>query len=319
MTEKSLVEQHIPVMLERVVELLTPCLSISNPIFVDATLGLAGHTEALLNKFSNLKVIGFDRDPIALNRAKIRLEKFQNRIDFINETFDTLEKNLQELKVNAILFDLGVSSIQLDESNRGFSYAQNTNLDMRMNQNQELTAEYIINNYDAKSLTKIIFEFGEEKFASRIANSIVKQRQNKKIETTFELVEIIKSCIPAPARRTGGNPAKRTFQALRIAVNNELEILENAIPQALNALTKDGRLIVLSYQSLEDRIVKNIFRSNTSTTDLLPGLPIPLKSKDKDFILVNKKAEIATDQEIANNPRATSVKLRAIQRVGVAA
>lgn len=319
MTEKSLVEQHIPVMLERVVELLTPCLSISNPIFVDATLGLAGHTEALLNKFSNLKVIGFDRDPIALNRAKIRLEKFQNRIDFINETFDTLEKNLQELKVNAILFDLGVSSIQLDESNRGFSYAQNTNLDMRMNQNQELTAEYIINNYDAKSLTKIIFEFGEEKFASRIANSIVKQRQNKKIETTFELVEIIKSCIPAPARRTGGNPAKRTFQALRIAVNNELEILENAIPQALNSLTKDGRLIVLSYQSLEDRIVKNIFRSNTSTTDLLPGLPIPLKSTDKDFILLNKKAEIATDQEIANNPRATSVKLRAIQRVGVAA
>lgn len=319
MTEKSLVEQHIPVMLERVVELLTPCLSISNPIFVDATLGLAGHTEALLNKFSNLKVIGFDRDPIALKRAKIRLEKFQNRIDFINETFDTLEKNLQELKVNAILFDLGVSSIQLDESNRGFSYAQNTNLDMRMNQNQELTAEYIINNYDAKSLTKIIFEFGEEKFASRIANSIVKQRQNKKIETTFELVEIIKSCIPAPARRTGGNPAKRTFQALRIAVNNELEILENAIPQALNSLAKDGRLIVLSYQSLEDRIVKNIFRSNTSTTDLLPGLPIPLKSKDKDFILVNKKAEIATDQEIANNPRATSVKLRAIQRVGVAA
>ena len=319
MTEKSLVEQHIPVMLERVVELLTPCLSISNPIFVDATLGLAGHTEALLNKFSNLKVIGFDRDPIALNRAKIRLEKFQNRIDFINETFDTLEKNLQELKVNAILFDLGVSSIQLDESNRGFSYAQNTNLDMRMNQNQELTAEYIINNYDAKSLTKIIFEFGEEKFASRIANSIVKQRQNKKIQTTFELVEIIKSCIPAPARRTGGNPAKRTFQALRIAVNNELEILENAIPQALNSLAKDGRLIVLSYQSLEDRIVKNIFRSNTSTTDLLPGLPIPLKSTDKDFILVNKKAEIATDQEIANNPRATSVKLRAIQRVGVAA
>lgn len=319
MTEKSLVEQHIPVMLGRVVELLTPCLSISNPIFVDATLGLAGHTEALLNKFSNLKVIGFDRDPIALNRAKIRLEKFQNRIDFINETFDTLEKNLQELKVNAILFDLGVSSIQLDESNRGFSYAQNTNLDMRMNQNQELTAEYIINNYDAKSLTKIIFKFGEEKFASRIANSIVKQRQNKKIETTFELVEIIKSCIPAPARRTGGNPAKRTFQALRIAVNNELEILENAIPQALNSLAKDGRLIVLSYQSLEDRIVKNIFRSNTSTTDLLPGLPIPLKSKDKDFILLNKKAEIATDQEIANNPRATSVKLRAIQRVGVAA
>jgi 16S rRNA (cytosine1402-N4)-methyltransferase len=318
-TEKSLVEQHIPVMLDRVVELLTPCLSISNPIFVDATLGLAGHTEALLNKFSNLKVIGFDRDPIALNRAKSRLEKYQNRIDFINETFDSIEKNLKELKVNAILFDLGVSSIQLDESSRGFSYAQNTNLDMRMNQNQELTAEYIINNYDAKALTKIIFEFGEEKFASRIANTIIKQRQNKKIETTFELVEIIKSCIPAPARRTGGNPAKRTFQALRIAVNNELEILENAIPQALNSLAKDGRLVVLSYQSLEDRIVKNIFKENTATTDLLPGLPIPLKSKEKDFILLNKKAENASVEEIKNNPRATSVKLRAIQRVGVAA
>ena len=319
MTEKSLVEQHIPVMLDRVVELLTPCLSISNPIFVDATLGLAGHSEALLKKFSNLKVIGFDRDPIALNRAKTRLEKFKNHISFVNETFDSIEKNLKELKVNGILFDLGVSSIQLDESDRGFSYAQNTNLDMRMNQNQDLTAEYILNNYDAKSLTKIIYEFGEEKFASRIANSIVKQRQIKKIESTFELVEIIKSCIPAPARRTGGNPAKRTFQALRIAVNNELEILENAIPQALNSLAKDGRLIVLSYQSLEDRIIKNIFKTNTSTIDLLPGLPIPLKSKEKDFILLNKKAETATQNEIAANPRATSVKLRAIQRIGVAA
>ena len=319
MTEKSLVEQHIPVMLERVVELLTPCLSISNPIFVDATLGLAGHTEALLKKFSTLKVIGFDRDPIALNRAKTRLEKYQDRINYVNETFDSIEKNLKELKVNAILFDLGVSSIQLDESSRGFSYAQNTNLDMRMNQNQDLTAEYILNNYDAKSLTKIIFEFGEEKFASRIAHSIVKERQNKKIETTFELVEIIKSCIPAPARRTGGNPAKRTFQALRIAVNNELQILENAIPQALNSLAKDGRLVVLSYQSLEDRIVKNIFRENTTTSDLLPGLPIPLKSKEKDFVLINKKAETATSDEIAQNPRATSVKLRAIQRIRVAA
>ncbi|NBO79224.1 MAG: 16S rRNA (cytosine(1402)-N(4))-methyltransferase RsmH, partial [Actinobacteria bacterium] len=236
MTEKSLVEQHIPVMLDRVVELFTPCLSTSNPIFVDATLGLAGHTEALLNKFSNLKVFGFDRDPIALNRAKLRLE-----------TFDSIEKNLKDLKVNAILFDLGVSSIQLDEVSRGFSYAQNTNLDMRMNQNQDLTAEYILNNYDAKTLTKIIFEFGEEKFASRIANSIIKQRQSKKIETTFELVEIIKSCIPAPARRKGGNPAKRTFQALRIAVNNELEILEKAIPQALNSLAIGGRIVILSY------------------------------------------------------------------------
>ena len=319
MTEKSLVEQHIPVMLDRVVELFTPCLSIPNPIFVDATLGLAGHTEALLNKFSNLKVIGFDRDPIALNRAKLRLEKYQDQINFINETFDSIEKNLKGLKVNAILFDLGVSSIQLDESSRGFSYAQNTNLDMRMNQNQDLTAEYILNNYDAKSLTKIIFEFGEEKFASRIANSIVKQRQSKKIETTFELVEIIKSCIPAPARRKGGNPAKRTFQALRIAVNNELEILEKAIPQALNSLAIGGRIVVLSYQSLEDRIVKNIFKANTASTDLLPGLPIPLKSKEKDFVLVNKKAEIATDKEISLNPRATSVKLRAIERIGVAA
>jgi len=318
-TEKSLVEQHIPVMLDRVVELFTPCLSTSNPIFVDATLGLAGHTEALLNKFSNLKVIGFDRDSIALNRAKLRLEKYQDRINFINETFDSIEKNLNDLKVNAILFDLGVSSIQLDEVSRGFSYAQNTNLDMRMNQNQDLTAEYILNNYDAKTLTKIIFEFGEEKFASRIANSIIKQRQSKKIETTFELVEIIKSCIPAPARRKGGNPAKRTFQALRIAVNNELEILEKAIPQALNSLAIGGRIVVLSYQSLEDRIVKNIFKANTATTDLLPGLPIPLKSKEKDFVLVNKKAENATDKEISLNPRATSVKLRAIERIGVAA
>ena len=319
MTEKSLTQQHIPVMLDRVVEIFTPTLSISNPIYVDATLGLAGHTEALLNKFSNLKVIGFDRDPIALNRARTRLDKYSNRVDFVNDTFDHLKKNLNDLKVNAILFDLGVSSIQLDETNRGFSYSQNTNLDMRMNQNQDLTAEYILNNYDAKSLTKIIYEFGEEKFASRIANSIVKQRQDKKIETTAQLVEIIKTSIPAPARRTGGNPAKRTFQALRIAVNNELEILENAIPQALNSLAKDGRLIVLSYHSLEDRIVKNIFRQNTSNLDLLPGLPIPLKKQDKEFVLLNKKAETASEKEIIQNPRATSVKLRAIQKVEVAA
>lgn len=319
MTEKSLTQQHIPVMLDRVVEIFTPTLSISNPIYVDATLGLAGHTEALLNKFSNLKVIGFDRDPIALNRARTRLDKYSNRVDFVNDTFDHLKKNLNDLKVNAILFDLGVSSIQLDETNRGFSYSQNTNLDMRMNQNQDLTAEFILNNYDAKSLTKIIYEFGEEKFASRIANSIVKQRQDKKIETTAQLVEIIKTSIPAPARRTGGNPAKRTFQALRIAVNNELEILENAIPQALNSLAKDGRLIVLSYHSLEDRIVKNIFRQNTSNPDLLPGLPIPLKKQDKEFVLLNKKAETASEKEIIQNPRATSVKLRAIQKVEVAA
>ncbi len=319
MTEKSLPQQHIPVMCDRVIELLSPALNVSNPVLLDATLGLGGHSEALLKKFINLKIIGIDRDQTALDRAQKRLGELANRVQFVNETYDQITKILEDKKVNAVLLDLGVSSIQLDEANRGFSYAQDAPLDMRMNSKNSLTAAQILNNYEAKELTYILRTYGEEKFAKRIAQEIVKQRNIKPFITTFELVKLIKDVIPAPARRTGGNPAKRTFQALRIAVNNELQILEKAIPQAMAALVVGGRILVLSYHSLEDRIVKNAFKSQSSIIDALPGLPVLLSKNIAPFELVTRKAEQASNEEISANPRATSVRLRVAQKVAVAA
>jgi 16S rRNA (cytosine1402-N4)-methyltransferase len=319
MTEKSLPQQHIPVMCDRVIELLSPALNVSNPVLLDATLGLGGHSEALLKKFINLKIIGIDRDQTALDRAQKRLGELANRVQFVNETYDQITKILEDKKVNAVLLDLGVSSIQLDEANRGFSYAQDAPLDMRMNSKNSLTAAQILNNYEAKELTYILRTYGEEKFAKRIAQEIVKQRSIKPFVTTFELVKLIKDVIPAPARRTGGNPAKRTFQALRIAVNNELQILEKAIPQAMAALVVGGRILVLSYHSLEDRIVKNAFKSQSSIIDALPGLPVLLSKNIAPFELVTRKAEQASNEEISANPRATSVRLRVAQKVAVAA
>jgi 16S rRNA (cytosine1402-N4)-methyltransferase len=319
MAEKSLQEQHIPVMRDRVLEMFTPALNVSNPLLIDGTLGLAGHTESLLKEFPNLKIIGIDRDPIAIERAKQRLGELSSRVEFVNETYDQIETVLAGRKVNGVLLDLGVSSIQLDEASRGFSYAQDAPLDMRMNATDSLTAADILNTYEVKDLTYILGTYGEEKFAKRIAQELVKRRTDKPWSSTFELVELIKDVIPAPARRTGGNPAKRTFQALRIAVNNELQILERAIPQAMAALVVGGRILVLSYHSLEDRIIKNAFKEQSSIIDALPGLPILLSKSIAPFELVNRKAEQASDEEIATNPRSTSVRLRVAQRVAVAA
>jgi 16S rRNA (cytosine1402-N4)-methyltransferase len=319
MAEKSLQEQHIPVMRDRVLEMFTPALNVSNPLLIDGTLGLAGHTESLLKEFPNLKIIGIDRDPIAIERAKQRLGELASRVEFVNETYDQIETVLAGRKVNGVLLDLGVSSIQLDEASRGFSYAQDAPLDMRMNATDSLTAADILNTYEVKDLTYILGTYGEEKFAKRIAQELVKRRTDKPWSSTFELVELIKDVIPAPARRTGGNPAKRTFQALRIAVNNELQILERAIPQAMAALVVGGRILVLSYHSLEDRIIKNAFKEQSSIIDALPGLPILLSKSIAPFELVNRKAEQASDEEIATNPRSTSVRLRVAQRVAVAA
>jgi len=319
MAEKSLQEQHIPVMRDRVLEMFTPALNVSNPLLIDGTLGLAGHTESLLKEFPNLKIIGIDRDPIAIERAKQRLGELASRVEFVNETYDQIETVLAGRKVNGVLLDLGVSSIQLDEASRGFSYAQDAPLDMRMNATDSLTAADILNTYEVKDLTYILGTYGEEKFAKRIAQELVKRRTDKPWSSTFELVELIKDVIPAPARRTGGNPAKRTFQALRIAVNNELQILERAIPQAMAALVVGGRILVLSYHSLEDRIIKNAFKEQSSIIDALPGLPILLSKSIAPFELVNRKAEQASDEEITTNPRSTSVRLRVAQRVAVAA
>lgn len=307
---------HIPVAIDRCIELLTPAILASDsPLIVDATLGLGGHSFELLHRFPNLKIIAIDRDLKAIKKAEEKLEEFRDRI-FINQAifseFDlTLAKNNVK-KIDGALFDLGVSSMQLDFEDRGFSYAKAAPLDMRMDQNQKLNAQEIINTYEKPELIRILQKFGEEKFAKRIAENIVKNRG--KISNTLELSELVKASIPAPARRTGGNPAKRTFQALRIEVNGELEAIELAIPQALEALKIGGRLVVMSYQSLEDKIVKRTFEKFTRPKSAL-RLPIELPGTSADFRLITRGSEGASESEILKNPRAKSMRLRAIERV----
>jgi len=254
--------QHISVMLERCIELLTPTVLLNeSPVIVDCTLGLGGHTEALLEKFPALTVIGIDRDPIALERASLRLAKFGNRFLPAHSIFDRIDEVVASLgftEVNGVLFDLGVSSIQLDEIDRGFSYSQDAPLDMRMDRTRGITAAEIVNTYAPGALVKILRAYGEEKFATRIVENIVKARAKAPLNSTQELATLVKESIPAATRRTGGNPAKRTFQALRIEANDELGAISRALPLALDLLMVGGRIVVLSFQSLEDRIVKEV-------------------------------------------------------------
>ena len=308
---------HISVALDRCIELLSPSIERSNsPIFVDATLGLGGHSFALLEKFPKLTVIGIDRDKSAISQATQRLSKFEDRIHIAHSIFDRFDEVVRSFgfeRIDGALFDLGVSSMQLDTAERGFSYSKEAPLDMRMDQSQGMTAAEIVNTWSHGELTRIFKVYGEEKFASRIADFIIKEREKSPITNTLALSNLIKSAIPAAARRTGGNPAKRTFQALRIAVNNELEVIESAIPQALNLLSVGGRLVVLSFQSLEDRIVKEIFSEYTQSKSP-KELPIELPEFAPKFKLI-AKGESASDKEIGDNSRAQSVRIRAIERV----
>ena len=309
---------HIPVALTRCLDLLTPAIANSSkPYLIDATLGLAGHAKVFLEKFSNLHLIGIDRDPSALAVAKEQLLAFAKRTTLLHLTYDQINQALAAAGINevdAILFDLGVSSMQLDLSQRGFSYSKDAPLDMRMDQSAPLTAKVILDTYSHGQLAKIIQNYGEEKFASKIAENIIKARSSGELNTTKDLAEIVKSSIPAPARRTGGNPAKRTFQALRIEVNQELTILEQAIPAALAALKVGGRLVVMSYQSLEDRIVKNIF--NQVVKSKTPrGLPVELPDSAANYRLLISSSEAANEAEQISNPRSQSMRLRAIERV----
>jgi 16S rRNA (cytosine1402-N4)-methyltransferase len=302
-------------MLERCIALLAPAISRPNAVVIDATLGLAGHSIAMLEQFPNLRLIGIDRDEKALAISRERLANYAERITLVHAVYDEISEVLSDLgipSVDGVLFDLGVSSMQLDIADRGFSYNQDAQLDMRMNNEDSLTAAEILNTYSHGELARIISHYGEEKFASRVASAIVKARETSPIQNTVQLVDLIKSAIPAAARRTGGNPAKRTFQALRIEVNSELSVLERAIPQSLSALNAGGRVVVLSYHSLEDKIVKNAFaKVSTSTTPI--DLPIsPIKP---DFELLVRGNEKPTDLEIDLNPRARSVRLRAIASV----
>jgi 16S rRNA (cytosine1402-N4)-methyltransferase len=310
--------KHIPVALNRCIDLLSPALLSKNKAFlIDATVGLAGHAKELLAKFHNLHLIGIDRDLSALNIAKNELSKYQDRTTFLHSTFDQIDQALKLAGcefVDGILFDLGVSSMQLDDADRGFSYSKDAPLDMRMDQNSTLTAEIILNTYSHGQLAKIIQNYGEERFASRIAEKIIKARQSGGLKTTQDLAQIVKSSIPAATRRTGGNPAKRTFQALRIEVNQELVVLEKAIPAALAALSVGGRLVVMSYQSLEDRIVKQVFTQlSTATTPL--GLPVDLPNTAAKYRLLISGSEGASESEQISNPRSQSMRLRAIERV----
>ena len=309
---------HVSVMRDRCVDLLSPAIAASsNPVVVDATLGLGGHTEALLQRFPQLTVIGIDRDLDAIAKAIIRLAPFGDRLKTAHSSFDGIGQvvaNLGVKHIDGALFDLGVSSMQLDQQERGFSYSQDAPLDMRMDRTQSLTAGEIINTYEPGQLVRILRTYGEEKFATRIVESIVKQRAITPMNSTTQLAEMVKAAIPAATRRTGGNPAKRTFQALRIETNDELGTITRALPAALELLNVGARLVVMSFQSLEDRIVKQLFVAST-TSGTPRNLPFELPEYAAKFSMITRGSETPTDAELAENSRSQSARLRAIERV----
>ncbi|GGF33471.1 16S rRNA (cytosine(1402)-N(4))-methyltransferase RsmH [Subtercola lobariae] len=310
---------HTPVMLERTVELLSPAIGEPGAVLVDATLGLGGHTEAFLSRFPNLTVVGLDRDPEALKLAGERLSPFGERAKLVHCVYDEIQDALQSLgyeEAQGILFDLGVSSMQLDQASRGFAYSKDAPLDMRMDGTAELTAETVLADYSEAELRRIFWEYGEERLASRYAKRIVQERAETRLTSSAQFVDLIQKATPAAISRQG-HPAKRVFQALRIEVNQELVALERAIPAAIAALALGGRMVVLSYQSLEDRIVKRALAA-ASTSSSPAGLPVELPEHQAKLRLVVRGAELASDDEKASNPRSTPVRLRAAERVRAA-
>ena len=309
--------QHIPVMLERCVEVLAPALERPGAVVLDATLGLGGHSEAFLQRFPAVRLIGLDRDPMALEASGKRLAPYADRIDLVHAVYDEIPDVLDRLGVaglDGVLFDLGVSSLQLDMRERGFAYSYDAPLDMRMDSTRGITAADIVNTYSAADLARILRDYGEERFAKRVADRIVEARAVEPFTTTARLSDLVRDAIPAATRRTGGHPAKRTFQALRIAVNDELSVLERAIPRAVAALNVSGRIAVLSYHSLEDRLVKRVFAAE-STSSAPPGLPVVPEQYQPKFRLLTRGAEPPSQDEVETNPRAASAKLRAAERV----
>ena len=311
---------HTPVLLERSVELLAPALARDGAVFVDATLGMGGHAEAFLERFPRARLVGLDRDTDALRLAGERLARFGDRAALVHTVYDGIAEAVVSAghrRADAILFDLGVSSLQLDVAGRGFAYAQDAPLDMRMDQSAGTTAADILATYGEGDLRRIFERYGEEKLAGRYARAIIAARAEEPVERSGRLVEILQAATPAAVQRTG-HPAKRVFQALRIEVNSELSVLERAIPAALGILPVGGRIVVLSYQSLEDRLVKRELADATAST-APAGLPVELPEHAPRFRLLVKGAQLASDQERAANPRATPVRLRAAERVREAA
>jgi 16S rRNA (cytosine1402-N4)-methyltransferase len=312
---------HLPVMKDRVVALLSPALEPANAVLVDATLGRAGHARALLAQHPQLSLIGIDADATAIAESGRLLAEFGDRVTLVQARYDELPVILDRLgrpSVQGILFDLGVSSPQLDDPQRGFAYSYDAPLDMRMDTSGPLTAADVVNTYPADRIAAILREYGEERFARRIADALVRERGQAPVTSTLRLAQIVRDSIPAPARRTGGNPAKRTFQALRIEVNGELEALRHVLPVALDVIAVGGRIAVLAYHSLEDRAVKRALAQRSVDTTP-PGLPVSLPDSRPQFRLLTRGAEKPGEPELAVNPRAASARLRAAERVRAAA
>ena len=318
-------QAHVPVLAERVVGLLAPALAGPGldgrgSVVVDATVGLGGHAELLLRAAPGARLVGLDRDPAALERSRVRLAPFGARVTLVHAVYDALPEVLAAeglARVEGVLFDLGVSSLQLDTDERGFAYSRDTPLDMRMDPTRGRTAAEVVNDYTEDELIRILREYGEERFAARIAKAIVQERTRLPFTSTARLVDVVRAAIPAPARRTGGNPAKRTFQALRSEVNDELGVLRRVLPAAVSALAVGGRLAVLSYQSLEDRIVKRSLAGGLAS-DVPVDLPVVPEGRGP---VLRRLAwgEAPLESEIVDNPRAASARLRCVERIRAAA
>jgi 16S rRNA (cytosine1402-N4)-methyltransferase len=307
---------HVPVLLDRVVALVAPALEHPGAVLVDATVGLGGHAEAVLNRCPQAQVVGIDRDFHALDHSRERLAPFGERVRFVHAVYDEIPQVLTDLglpHVDGVLFDLGVSSMQLDMRERGFAYAVDAPLDMRMNDTAGATAADVLNTYPAQELARILRQYGEERFAGRIAEAVARERDKEPFSGSARLVELIRTSIPAAARRTGGHPAKRTFQALRIEVNDELGALRRALPAAIEAIGVGGRVVVMAYHSLEDRLTKQAFNAVTRS-DLPPDLPFVPEGHEPALRLLTRGAEKASAAEVEQNPRAASVRLRAVER-----
>lgn len=308
--------RHTPVMLDRCVELLSPALTAPGAVVIDATLGMGGHSEALLTSHSQLTVVGIDRDRDAIALASERLAFAGDRFVAFHGTYDDIDAALATVgarRADAILFDLGVSSLQLDEDERGFAYSREAPLDMRMNRDEPVTAASLLATESEDEIARILHVYGEERFARKIARSIVKRRDTDPIERSEQLVDLVRACIPAASRTPGSNPAKRTFQGLRIAVNRELDVLEAAMDAAIASIDVGGRIVVMSYHSLEDRIVKHAFAAGAQTS-APPGLPVVPLEAQPYLKLLTRGAEKASDEEIARNSRSKPVRLRAVER-----
>jgi len=309
-------ERHVPVLRDRIVELLAPALTEAGSVYVDGTLGMGGHAEAILERCPAARVVGIDRDTEALALAAERLARWADRTTFVHAVYDEVPSALREVGVahmDAALFDLGVSSLQLDEADRGFAYAQDAPLDMRMDQTTGPTAADVLNTYEAGELERVLREYGEERFARRIAAAVVRERQIEPFTRSGRLVDLLRKAIPAASQKSGGHPGKRTFQALRIEVNAELSVWARALPRAIDVLGVGGRVAVLSYHSLEDRITKRVLAEGARSR-APQGLPVELPEHAAYLRLLTRGAEEASPQEQATNPRSASVRLRAAER-----